>query len=178
MYRQLNRVLSNSWTHLAAVHLSLVVWLLWSSSSPHTRWQHGALSKHMKCQCTWVNHAPSPYVIILQILLILTIFVSSSTSWIDWSFSDRTSKLSQESDLRERGGADYNQQLVLVQRVRMWKISTLIWDFTICGRRVTQRTHQNKHYTIKRGISDNVEKENMIWHTAPGRTISLCSSLF
>jgi len=38
---------------------------------------------------------------IINDLLICTIFVSSSTSWIDWSFCDRTSKFSLDSDLRQ-----------------------------------------------------------------------------
>lgn len=35
-------------SHLAAVRLWVVGWLLWSSSFPRTRWKHGALSKHKK----------------------------------------------------------------------------------------------------------------------------------
>lgn len=57
MQTQLDSILSSSWTHLAAVHRGFVGWLLWSSSSPRTRWRHGALHKHTtKSQCKHDKH--------------------------------------------------------------------------------------------------------------------------
>lgn len=73
---------------------NLPLLVLAGSTELHTH-THTKFSVH-------TEHANIINIFLNFFLLLLTIFVSSSMSWIDCSFCDRTSNFSPDSDLRER----------------------------------------------------------------------------